>query len=378
MQITFITRHLSKKTGLSTLYARITFNSEIAEIKLPLKVTPSWKSDIGITTYISKVRDELTRIHYEMNLNSLQSSPKLIKTEFFKKTKVYSLFEVYDIFTTKIIDTRIKKKEITVVVKDKYAYTRNHLQDFIECNFRTSDIPIKNISPLFVSDFEVFLKQFCNHNSALKHLHRLKSVIMYSINIIKCLDTNPFEQKILKFQKNIPVYLTIEEINKIRVKKLSDRLDKIRDIFLFQCFTGLSFSDIQTLDKTNIDTDKKIIRKNRVKTGVESIIFLLDPAWDILVKYSFNLPVPSNQKMNAYLKEIATVCYISKSLTTHTARHSFATLSLSNEIPINVVSKMMGHTSIKYTEHYAKTLDNDIRKHSVKMSNLFCDKFGLN
>ncbi len=378
MQITFITRHQSKKSGLSTLYARISFSSEIVEIKLLLKVGPNWKTDIGINTYLNKVREELNAIYYEMSLKSLQISPKLIKSEFAKKTKVYSLFEVYDTFVTKIIDSRIKHNEITQVVKNKYTYTRNHLQDFIECNFRTSDIPIKNVSPLFVSDFEIFLRQFCNHNSALKHLHRLKSVVMYSINIIKCLDTNPFEQKILKFQKNNPVHLTIDEINKIKNKNLSDRLDKVRDVFLFQCYTGLSYSDIKSLAIDNIDLDKKIIRKYRVKTNVESVIFLLEPAWKILNKYDYKLPIPTNQKMNAYLKEISTICYISKSLTTHTARHSFATLSLSNEIPINVVSKMMGHTSIRYTEHYAKTLDNDIIKHNEKMSNLFSDRFGLN
>lgn len=378
MQITFITRHLSKKTGLSSLYSRITFNSEIVEIKLPVKAGASWKTDVATSIYINKVKDELNRLYYEMTLKSLQVSPKELKNAYLKKTKVYTLFEVYDTFINKVINERLKLKEISIVVKNKYLYTRNHLQDFVECSFKTSDIPVRSISPLFIADFENFLRQFCNHNSGLKHLHRLKTVVMYSINILKCLDSNPFEQKVLKFQKNLPVFLTIEEIGKIKNKILSERLDKVRDIFLFQCFTGLSYSDIQTLTVENIDFEKKIIRKNRVKTGIESVVFLLQPAWDILLKYNYKLPISSNQKMNAYLKEIATICYINKPLTTHTARHSFATLSLSKEIPINVVSKMMGHTSIRYTEHYAKTLDNDVSNQIVKMSNLFSDKFGLN
>ena len=177
-----------------------------------------------------------------------------------------------------------------------------------------------------------------------------------------------------KVKEVIREYLTEREIQDLMEKELvSDRLELVRDIFIFSCFTGLAYIDVKQLSKDNIvlgiDGDKWI-NKNRQKTDTSSRIPILPTAQFIIDKYANHpvcvnedklLPIFSNQKMNAYLKEIATVCGINKELTFHIARHSFATtVTLSNGVPIETVSKMLGHTNLKTTQHYAKILDKKI------------------
>ena len=172
----------------------------------------------------------------------------------------------------------------------------------------------------------------------------------------------------------IPEFLTEHEINKIATKKfVYDRLNQIRDVFLFCCYTGLAFADVEKLKPSEIgvgiDGNKWIFTK-RQKTDTLSRIPLLPPAIDILDKYKDHqacinankvLPVISNQKYNEYLKEIAGICGITKKMTSHTARHTFATtVTLSNGVPMESVSKMLGHKNIKTTQHYAKVLDKKL------------------
>ena len=183
-------------------------------------------------------------------------------------------------------------------------------------------------------------------------------------------------------------FLTQEEIQKMVEKELyTERLDQVKDIFLFSCFTGLAYADVKKLSRNDIvigiDGDKWIKIK-RSKTDTRSNIPLLPTAIDILNKYNGHpdvsnkgrlLPVLSNQKMNAYLKEIAVLSKINKNLTFHLARHTFATsVTLSNGVPIESVSKMLGHKSLRTTQHYAKILD---RKVSDDMKALK-DKLNLN
>jgi site-specific recombinase XerD len=170
------------------------------------------------------------------------------------------------------------------------------------------------------------------------------------------------------------VALTENELEKITNYDISiERIRVVRDIFLFSCYTGLAYADVKKLKRTDIvdgiDGGKWIISR-RQKTDITARIPLLQPALDIILKYAFYpqctgtncvLPVLTNQKMNAYLKEIADCCGINKSLTYHIARHTFATtITLSNGVPIETVSKMLGHRNLKTTQHYAKILDNKI------------------
>jgi site-specific recombinase XerD len=202
------------------------------------------------------------------------------------------------------------------------------------------------------------------------------------------LTKDPFANYKSKVKEVIREYLTEREIQDLMEKELvSDRLELVRDIFIFSCFTGLAYIDVKQLSKDNIvlgiDGDKWI-NKNRQKTDTSSRIPILPTAQFIIDKYANHpvcvnedklLPIFSNQKMNAYLKEIATVCGINKELTFHIARHTFATtVTLSNGVPIETVSKMLGHTNLKTTQHYAKILDKKISEDMKILK----DKFSIN
>lgn len=183
---------------------------------------------------------------------------------------------------------------------------------------------------------------------------------------------DPFANYKIRFKKTDRGYLTQDEINIIMRKKFaSERLERVRDIFIFSCFTGLAYIDVKNLRQSNIRTsfdDGLWIMGKREKTGVNFNVPLLEVAKEIVEKYSGQLPddkvlpVMSNQKMNEYLKEIGEVCGIGKDLTFHLARHTFATLTLTKGVSIESVSKMLGHTNIKTTQIYARITD-------VKVSN---------
>jgi site-specific recombinase XerD len=199
------------------------------------------------------------------------------------------------------------------------------------------------------------------------------------------LNKDPFSNYKAKVKDVVRVYLTEEEIQTIINKDFKiERVAMVRDIFVFSCFTGLAYIDVKQLTKNNIslgiDGDKWIF-KNRQKTDTTSKIPLLPMAQEIINKYENHpvcinedrlLPILSNQKMNAYLKEIADLCEINKDLTFHIARHTFATtITLSNGVPLETVSKMLGHTSLKTTQHYAKILDKKISEDMMILKSKF-------
>ena len=188
-----------------------------------------------------------------------------------------------------------------------------------------------------------------------------------------------------KLNKVERVFLSPEELNIIQKKDFQvERIGQVRDIFLFSCYTGLAYADVKKLQKNEIVTgvDGELwIHTRRQKTNISSRIPLLLPAIEILKKYNEHpkcvvdgvlLPVLSNQKMNAYLKEIVEICGIGKNLTYHIARHTFATtVTLMNDVPIETVSKMLGHSSIKMTQHYAKVLDVKVGRDMAHLRDKF-------
>lgn len=198
------------------------------------------------------------------------------------------------------------------------------------------------------------------------------------------IQVNPYEEIKYREEKVEKPYLTEEELNVIINKKISiERLSVIRDVFLFCCYTGLAFTDVKELKMDNIKhgiDGNKWVFKYRHKTDVESTVPLLEPAKNLIAKYNTHpfreieglvFPVPSNQKMNAYLKEIADICGIEKILTTHTARRTFATIMLQNRMSMEAVSKMLGHTSLYMTKRYAKITEQLIANDFKNMNNNF-------
>lgn len=263
-------------------------------------------------------------------------------------------------------------KGFTKGTHSKYNTTLKHIKSFLRLKFKVTDLLVVQVDHYFISEFDFHLRSNCKcaNNAAVKHLKNLGKVIRICM-ANKWITHDPFLNHRNKIKKVDRVVLSPTELQDIYNKQFTiDRLRVVRDAFLFCCYTGLSFIDVQQLTKSEIKVGvdgKSWIFKSRHKTQVRSHIPLLPVAEEIINRYADHpqcevsgrvLPIFSNQKMNAYLKEIADLCGIEKHLTFHIARHTFATtVTLANGIPIESVSKMLGHTDIRTTQIYAKILD---------------------
>ncbi len=274
-------------------------------------------------------------------------------------------------------------KAIRSTTLSKYTATRKRIEDFILHQYSKKDMPLREVNYQFISDYEIYLKSVCNcgHNSSVKHLRFLKKVLTTALKN-KYISTDPFNDYKLGYKPVKKEFLIEPEIKKLMNKKFdSKRLEEVRDVFLFQIFTGLAYVDAANLSKDNIFEDgfgQKWIRLTRQKSSVQANIPLLDVPLSILKKYSGLgnerlLPIHTNQKMNEYLKEIAALCGINKRLTTHCGRHSFGTIMLTKGVSIESVSKMLGHTNITTTQIYAKVLNQKIFTEVNKVRGEFDD-----
>ena len=253
-----------------------------------------------------------------------------------------------------------------------YNTSEKHLTGYLQSEYRKTDIEISQLNHAFITGFEFYLKAECKITgvSAAKYIKHLKKIVNYCI-ANNWLIQNPFVNFKSSAKAKERTYLTQQELDAITNKKfVVERLTQVRDVFVFCCYTGLSYADVKKLRRNEIGIGMdggQWIFTSRQKTDTSSRIPLLPVALEILNRYHDHpqcenkgllLPVLSNQKMNAYLKEIADLSDVVKHLTFHLARHTFATtVTLSNNVPIETVSKMLGHTNIKTTQHYAKILD---------------------
>ena len=231
------------------------------------------------------------------------------------------------------------------------------------------DRQVSDITNAVVSDFYAELNKKYESTTAAGMMAKLKAFIRFGIDNDK-IKVNPFSGiKITKKTKEVE-FLTDSEIRIIKEKDFNGRLDKIRDLFLFQCYTGLAYTDMAHLSKSDYQKNgsgQVYIKKHRQKTGICFLTVLFDDALRIAEKYGYELPVLSNQKYNSYLKEIRDLCGITKPLHTHIGRHTAATYLLNRGLPIETVSKIMGHTNIKQTQHYAKLLDDSVFREFRKL-----------
>jgi site-specific recombinase XerD len=283
--------------------------------------------------------------------------------------------------------TRLKKRlcvDITPATYDKYKRSASHVQAFLQLEYKVKNYPIQRIDINFLEKYFQYLRGTRNisHNSSVKYVIFFKTILMPAMRA-GILKTDPFRDLKLRQKPVSKGYLTQEDIDKLDNADLKSRdLDRIRDIFLFSCYTGLAYSDIKQLAKHHIlkdGEDSFFIRKPRQKTGQESVIPMLPAARRILQKYSptndfrdFQWYVSSNQKMNQRLKTIGNIAGIEKELHMHLARHTFATtVTLSNGVPIESVSSMLGHASLKQTQHYAKIISLKLKNDMAKISGLY-------
>ena len=266
----------------------------------------------------------------------------------------------------------------------RFKISLKHLQEFIQWKYNLLDISITKIDYAFVTEFEFYLRSIkkCNNNTAVKYVRNFRKIIKICLDN-DWLDKNPcsrYEGKMKEVERD---FLTEEELSRIYNKRFSsERLTLVKDIFIFSCYTGLAYVDVKGLKKDHIGIGidgQKWIFKNRQKTDTKSKIPVLPIAQEIIQKYANHpkclnedsiLPILTNQKMNAYLKEIGDLCDISKEITFHMARHTFATsVTLTNGVPIETVSKMLGHKNIQTTQHYAKILDKKVSEDMMVLRN---------
>jgi len=263
-------------------------------------------------------------------------------------------------------------KDYAAATLVRYETSLKHTVNFLKWKYKISDIDIRKIDHEFITSYEFYLKSVCKccQNTTSKYIKNFGKIIRICL-ANGWLQKNPFvnyKSKVVEVERP---FLSQDEIETMFNKVFAtDRLNLVKDIFLFSCFTGLAYSDVKKLSRKNIGfgvDGERWIFINRTKTDTRSNIPILPIASALFEKYEDHpqvvnqdklLPILSNQKMNSYLKEIADACGITKELTFHIARHTFATtVTLSNGVPIESVSKMLGHKNLKTTQHYAKILD---------------------
>lgn len=273
------------------------------------------------------------------------------------------------------------RHELTWSTLKHYFVTQRYLVKFLEKRFRKKDLLLREINYRFVLDFETFLRAHepadhqkrMNNNGVMKHLIRLRKMTSLAIRL-DWMANDPFKNFKFRHQKVEKEFLTKAELDKIQNKKFDiERLEIVKDVFVFCCYTGLAYVDVLNLTRDNIVEGldgEDWIKTVRQKTNIPVNTPILPTAQKIMARYvnhqrlGFSekiFPVFSNQKVNSYLKEIAELCGIRKSLSFHIARHTFATtVTLSNGVPIETVSKMLGHTKIATTQIYARVLEKKV------------------
>jgi site-specific recombinase XerD len=381
--------------GTAPIYLRITIDGQRIEISSKRQAIPSkWNTSAqklngsgadvrSLNDYLKTLERRVYDAHQYMLEKKLPLTASNLKNVLLGKEEttpdkmLVPIFEQHNQQVYALID-----KEFARGTYDRYETSLKHTKGFLLWKYKVADIAITGIDHEFIMSYDFYLRseRNCNNNSTVKYLKNFKKIIHICI-ANGWLDKDPFVQYKPKVKAVKRDFLNAEELAVMDGKKMaSARTSQVRDIFLFSCYTGLAYADVKKLKRSEIVIGvdgKEWISTSRKKTDTASSIPLLPQAVQLMNKYNDHpqcvddgllLPVLSNQKMNSYLKEIADTCGITKELTFHIARHTFATtVTLANGVSIESVSKMLGHTNIKTTQHYAKILDMKV---SEDMANL--------
>ena len=395
----YLKRAKANAQGLAPIFQRITINGRRLDNSTGKFVDPSkWHPEMSkmrgnseearlINGHLDNLRTKILIAEKELNKKDIPVNLETLKNMLLgPKERQRLLVPIFEEHNNKIKE--LLGIEYAPGTYERYQTSLKHTKDFLNWKYSISDIDITKIDHAFITDYEFYLRSVrkCANNTAVKYIKNFNKIIKLCL-ANDWLDKNPFANYKSKVKEVERVYLSEVEIQNIINKDFkTERLSLVRDIFLFSCFTGLAYIDVKNLTKSHIsigiDGDKWIFT-HRQKTESASKIPVLPVTQMIIDKYADHpqaineeklLPILSNQKMNAYLKEIAAVCEIEKELTFHIARHTFATtVTLTNGVPIESVSKMLGHKNLRTTQHYAKVLD---KKVSEDMK-ILRDKFSL-
>tara|TARA_R110000765_G_C18945568_1_gene608071 strand:- start:1316 stop:2551 length:1236 start_codon:yes stop_codon:yes gene_type:complete len=391
------------KNREASLYARITVNGKRAAISLNRKVLiTDWDSDRNrakgtgqksriLNTYLDETYNQLFQAYQDLKSEHKQITARSIKARFLGLDAINR--SVLDIISYHNEDMKGKLKWGT---QKNYFTTQRYISRFLSKAYKSPDIQLRELDYDFIIKFEKFLRGYIpqdhqrrmGNNTVMKHIERFRKLINLSRKL-GWMERDPFINFKAKRIKTERGFLSLLELQEIEKKNFTiPRLQLVRDLFVFSCYTSLSYIDAINLRAENIriGIDGELwIYYNREKTTKPIHIPLLPKALDIIEKYKDNqkailqgtvFPKISNQKLNSYLKEIADVCGIEKNLTFHIARHTFATtVTLSNGMPIETVSKLLGHSKIATTQIYAKVIERKVsddmhrlRKHLILLN----------
>ncbi|MDX6188634.1 site-specific integrase [Flavobacterium sp. Fl-318] len=387
------------KSGESPIYARISYKKQSITMAAGKSILKErWQFTDNLRSVLKLEKEKVIKntldlflLGMEKKFNELLKidpdfSLQLLKDEFKGETTVkedsVSIIEIMNKHN-EFFKRKVDAQERSKASYQKYERAKDLLITFMTKQYGIQDISLPEVNSAFVYNLEAFLKYDSNfkgktgiqNNSVVKYMRMYKTACKYSIRM-GIIDKDPFNVYDGKLHITDAVFLTQEELNLIENKKFSvKRLEKVKDVFLFSCYTGYAPVDAANLTSNNISSDGKDnlwIITNRAKTTIRANVPILPPTLAIINKYRNMqiglIPKLSNQKMNAYLKEIADLCGIDKHLTWYVARHTFATtVTLGNGVRIENVSAMMGHTNIKQTQHYAKVLDINIMEDMSKL-----------
>ncbi len=396
--------YLKKPKGFSEgeapVYLRITVNGDVTELSTKRKYSPlKWSKKAGRAEgktneakSLNAYLDVLQRKVYEIR-RQLMDLDKQVTAENIKtilqggeiNEQRHMLMEVFREHNDQM--SALVGREYAEGTLERYETSFRHTRTFLQWKYNKDDIDIMGLDHEFITGYEFWLRSTrkCDHNSTIKYLSNFKKIVNRCIRN-GWLQRDPFIGFRMTKREVERTALTQAELNTMFEKQFpAERLNIVKDIFLFSCYTGLAYADVKKLKQSEVVMGvdgKQWLAYRRQKTDTTAKIPLLPPAIRLMEKYLAHpetmeskrlLPVLSNQKMNAYLKEIADICGISKTLTYHIARHTFATtITLSNGVPIETVSKMLGHRNLRTTQHYAKILHRKISEDMEKLK----EKYG--
>lgn len=372
----------------ANIYIRVTLNGKRVNISLKKKINIStWDEKLQrasgtdkdsriLNLYLNEVQSKVYRIYEDFKREEIPFTSQMVKAKFLGEDKTRHSFQnLVDYYNEKM------QHKLHRNTMGQYKTSQRYMMEYILKEYKLADIPLFNLEYSFIVGFEDFLRSYVpksgqskiGNNTAMKHIKRLRRMVTLACRM-KWIDRDPFVNFKMKIEKKERSFLT--DIELLSIEGLSssiERLMVVKDLFVFSCYTGISYVDIVQLTENNIVTGidgSPWIMAKRVKTGAPFKIPLLPKAANLIDKYKDHyrtnntsnlLPKLSNQKLNSYLKEIADLCGIKKNLTFHMARHTFATtVTLSNGVPIETVSKLLGHTKLSTTQIYARVVERKV------------------
>ena len=386
----FLKKAKQLKNGEASVAMRITVDSQRVENNIRKSILPNlWDQSkerakgtsaaaADLNRFIDDSRIRVHQIVTEFQQMGAEINPLIVQQRFYgvgqvrkQERTILQVIQEHNDEAKQLIG-----KDFVEITWRRYETMKRYLGELIKKKYGVDDLPLSDFTGEVIRAYEVYLKtekDLCQ-NTLIRYMKALKKITN------RCLandwiQKDPFVGIKFREEPTEPEFLTLEEVDRIyNCNPGSKRLEVIKDMFLMSAFTGLAFTDVSQLTENHIVTDNdsnKWIRKPRQKTKQMSNIPLLDVPLAIIEKYQGDkkaakkgvlLPIPCNQVMNRYLKEIANICKINKHLTMHTARHTYATLCLSQGVSLKNVSKMLGHASVKMTERYARVLDSSIMR----------------